>query len=359
MIRVIWLIWLVALAFMMTSGTALCRTWEINTTGTGDAPTIQAGIDSAAAGDTVLVNVGTYNEHDIQMKSGVVLTSYSGLWEYTIIDAGGQGRVITCDGVDATGVIYGFTITGGHASGFSGYDSGGGIACLNYSAPEIRMCAITGNTADHEGGGVLCHDHSSPYIEQCFIRENHAQTSGGGLSCSEYSSPTLQYTDIRSNTTASDGAGAFFRASSSPSFTNCTFLNNSAGGLGGGIYTFLFSTPSFSRCMIVFSTDGEAAYVYDDNCIPVFTCCDIYGNQGGDWTGRIADQDSTIGNFSADPLFCDTLTTAEYVEDCSPCLYGNHPWYSCPAHIGNVGPGCGCGEATEPTTWGAIKAMYR
>lgn len=349
----------VVLCLMVTS-TALCRTWEINTAGTGDAPTIQAGIDSAAAGDTVLVNIGTYDEHDIQMKSGVLLISYSALWEYTIIDAGGQGGVIICDGVDATGVIYGFTITGGHATGAGTDASGGGIACLNYSAPEIRLCAIAGNTADFEGGGILCDDHSSPYITDCVIRENHAATAGGGLSCSEYSSPTLQYTTIRSNTSANDGAGAFFRASSSPSFAKCTFLNNSAAGLGGGIYTFLNSTPSFIYCMIVFSTDGEAAYVYDDNCIPVFTCCDIYGNQGGDWTGRIADQDNTIGNFSADPLFCDTLTTAVYVEDCSPCLYGNHPWYpSCMAHIGNVGPGCGCGEATEPTTWGAIKAMYR
>jgi len=112
--------------------------------------------------------------------------------------------------------------------------------------------------------------------------------------------------------------------------------------------------------MIVFCKKGEAAYIYDDNCIPVFECCDIYGNEGGDWTGRIADQDSTVGNFSADPLFCDTLTTDVDVEDCSPCLYGNHPWYpSCSAHIGNVGPGCGCGEATDPATWGSIKSLYR
>ena len=31
------------------------RTWYINTDGTGDAPTIQAGVDSSVAGDTVLV----------------------------------------------------------------------------------------------------------------------------------------------------------------------------------------------------------------------------------------------------------------------------------------------------------------
>ena len=100
--------------------------------------------------------------------------------------------------------------------------------------------------------------------------------------------------------------------------------------------------------------------MYDDGCIPEFQCSDIYGNEGGDWTGRIASQDSTVGNFSAAPLYCDTLATYLEMESCSPCLYGNHPWYEyCDAHIGMGGPGCGCGEATEPTTWGCIKSLYR
>jgi len=37
---------------------AVSRTWYVRNDGTGDAPTIQAAVDSAAAGDTVLIGLG-------------------------------------------------------------------------------------------------------------------------------------------------------------------------------------------------------------------------------------------------------------------------------------------------------------
>ena len=41
------------------------RTWYITPDGTGDAPTIQAGVDSASAGDTVFVACGHHSNEDI------------------------------------------------------------------------------------------------------------------------------------------------------------------------------------------------------------------------------------------------------------------------------------------------------
>ena len=40
---------------------AFSRTWYVRNDGTGDAPTIQAAVDSASSGDTVLVGPGTYS----------------------------------------------------------------------------------------------------------------------------------------------------------------------------------------------------------------------------------------------------------------------------------------------------------
>ena len=56
------------------------RTWYIKADGTGDAPTIQAGVDSAVAGDLVLVGPGTHEPGyiGIRVKPGVNLISEAG-----------------------------------------------------------------------------------------------------------------------------------------------------------------------------------------------------------------------------------------------------------------------------------------
>ena len=68
---------LAAAGFLLAGAPSLAATWYITPDGNGDAPTVQAGIDSASAGDVVLVAAGTYFEN-LLMKSWVTLESESG-----------------------------------------------------------------------------------------------------------------------------------------------------------------------------------------------------------------------------------------------------------------------------------------
>jgi hypothetical protein len=66
--------------------------WRIQPDGLGDATTIQAGVDAAVAGDSVVLTAGTYTgvgNRDVSfMGKAITVTSYSGAAS-TIIDCGG------------------------------------------------------------------------------------------------------------------------------------------------------------------------------------------------------------------------------------------------------------------------------
>jgi len=92
-----------------------------------DYATIQAAIDAASDGDTILVAEGLYKEN-LSITEGITL---SGGWNisftaripgYSIVDAQGLGRVIsiTCVSSDTVVTIDGFTIERGNATGLGG-----------------------------------------------------------------------------------------------------------------------------------------------------------------------------------------------------------------------------------------------
>jgi len=71
----------------------LARTWHVTPGGTGEAPTIQAGIDSAAAADTVLLSDDVFTgdgNRDIDFKGkAITVRSESGDPTLCIIDCEG------------------------------------------------------------------------------------------------------------------------------------------------------------------------------------------------------------------------------------------------------------------------------
>lgn len=176
---------------LLLSPPALATTWNIFADGSGDRPTIQAGIDAAAHYDTVLVHPGTYAEHiSFEGKKIVVgslfLLDGDPAWiEQTIIDPGlTYGSVVVfADDEEPLSVLCGLTITNGQGSAH-GYVFGGGIFILEAS-PTLRHLIIRENgshSSDLIGGGIAVL-RGSPYMEHLLIEGNEAGYYGGGFAC--------------------------------------------------------------------------------------------------------------------------------------------------------------------------------
>jgi hypothetical protein len=278
--------------------------------------TILRGLYLAQAGMSVALAAGTYFEHDLDMKRGATLRSESGDPRDVTIDARQEGLVLLVSFCDSTTRIEGLTITGGLTHDGSPASSGGGITCIYEGSPRISNCIITGNEAPY-GSGVNMWNESSPLVEDCIIYDNKATTSGAGASCWYYCAPR---------------------------FVNCTFFGNSSGATAAHVYMRSNSSATLIRTIMAFSGHGNAvdtSWVYGE--LPTLSCCDIFGNAGGDWIGALEGMEGVSGNFRADPLFCDTLSRDLTLEACSPCLPGQHPEGSACGRIGALDQGCPCG----------------
>jgi predicted outer membrane repeat protein len=247
--------------------------------------------------------------------------------------------------------------------------SGGALTLMDTTPASLSECTFSGNTAySVNGGAIECVDHSSLFMEHCTLSDSRAGQTGGAVYCFA-SSPCVADGCTFSENTAPKG-GAFYAFGDSPlDLDGCVFVGNSATDYGGGaaLYCSQLSHCRMADCtlfgndaaydglhpeptvacewtsdldcqatIIAFAVRG-CAVECGEGSVPQFTCCDIYGNPGGDWTGAIADQSQVDGNMSLDPLFCDPEGGDFALAAGSPCALGNN---SCGVTIGPVGVGC-------------------
>lgn len=376
------------LAFLCVHSTISARTWYIKADGSGDVSTIQAGTDSAQHGDTLLVGPGTYayssqdgNEYGmisiLRGSADMTIVSEAGA-AATVLDGEFQNRIVFFQGPGEL-TIDGFTFTRGQAPS-TGDFAGGGFAA-HLSSPILKNCRFITNTADRGGaywyGGVgapqivdcrfventaanggavyLINSPGDALIANCTFTNNSATVNGGAIFTYNFRL-TIDACVFGDNSASSQGGAAYITRSQPTSITACTFAQNGATN-GGAVASTAFSALNVDRSILVFGPSGEAVYV-DATSTVTLGCSDIYGNAGGDWTGPIADQAGSNGNFAADPLFC-SLGSADYeLQTGSPCAPNNHPDNVMCGTIGRFGVACGT-VSIAPRSWGAIKAMYR
>jgi hypothetical protein len=401
---------LIVLSFVWLAGSAQGRTWHIKSDGSGDAPAIQAGIDSSAAGDTVLVSAGTYNENLTvnASQNGVRILSEAGASE-TIVLAAAPGTVVDFIGVNRSTVLKGFTLTGGtgapnpedpgsfHGGGVRAYycspsilenvikdnrvepGRGGGIQSFGGS-PLIQGNVIQGNFASYHGGAIHV-EHGSPdiignrivgnttlgggavtayystiLVSRNEISSNEAYINGGGIVV-DHCQVVIEGNILGNNCSHSIGGGVFLAACTGTVLRN-TIVNNRAGS-SAGIACLGGESPDVQRNIVVWNSAQLAGGIgCDEITSPVFNCNDVWSNSPTNYGGSCADQTGIDGNISVDPKFCDPAGNSFYICQNSPCAPGHHPQGADCGLIGALGVGCGP-TAVQNTTWGRIKSMFR
>jgi len=225
---------LISAFLLLLAPTALANIITVDDDAPADFDNIQAAIDAAVNGDTVLVAEGTYTgpgNRDIDFEGKAIAVKSQTGPQNCIIDcqatAGNQHRGFYFhSGENPASVLDGFTITGGYLKAadiyrnspfpappaYPGIESkkyGGGIYCKN-SKPTITNCIITSNIADAGGGIAMCNPANPlPLLTNCLITANKAKYTGGGIYCAP---------------------GAIIK--------NCTISDNKAEDAGGGYYGY-------------------------------------------------------------------------------------------------------------------------
>ncbi len=223
-----------------------------------DQATIQAAINAAIDGDTVLVAPGRYVEN-IDFKGKAITVISSDGPDVTVVDGNQAGTVATFStGEERTTILDGFTIRNGKAGWVSpSYGDGGGIY-ISYASPTIINNKIIANSASW-GGGIDV-EFGSPLIRANIITLNHSDSYGGGIEIGGTASAQVINNTITDNS-SDDGGGIGMWAAGTPTIAGNTIKRNSA-QTGGGIHMVNGSDPLIIQNLIAdnVATNGSAVY---------------------------------------------------------------------------------------------------
>jgi hypothetical protein len=300
---------------------------------TADYETLHEITHLAEEGEVIAVEDGVYTGYDnwdinFQGKS-VVLFSRSGNPQDCIIHCQEAGPPISHRGfvfasAEST-VIRGMTIR------YAGDFSGGAVFCHG-AFPAFIDCIFTLSWGEY-GGAVFIEERGCPSFTECKFEHCLTTRWGAAVFCVS-GSPMFQGCRFSGSWAEHPSLGGVVRADGGVvNLMHCTFAGNDTAGacvsLGDG------AVASLDHCIIA-SNVGQAVSC-SESASAYMNCCNVYGNDGGDWVGCIAGQEMLTGNMAADPLFCDVAGHDYHLREDSPCAAENNP---CCGQVGVLPVGC-------------------
>jgi PGF-pre-PGF domain-containing protein len=220
----------------------------------GPGQSLQDAIDAAATGDTIVLDPGTYYEHNLTVTKALIIQaneSAGGDRSNTIIDARMEGRIFNVTG-DSELWIANLTLRNGNQDGDGGaiYSLGNLVYLIS---SKISNCTATGygGAASASGGGVFTLDS---VIDHC------TAYGGGGALFAEGGGVVVINSSI-TNCMAPVG-GALLSVGGIAGALSTSFTSCSASG-GGAIASLegitVVSDSDFSRCR---AADGPGGAIY-------------------------------------------------------------------------------------------------
>jgi hypothetical protein len=276
-------------------------TWHVP----GDFPDIQLALDAAAAGDTILVEQGTYAASLNFQGKAVAVKSVRGPAVTTIMATGGTAVTI-----GPQGMLDGFTISNGVAS------FGAGMMVLG-TGTVIRGNIFTNNTETSGGFGAgIGGNGASPLIERNIFRNNSCdnQFLSGVVTFVNESSPRIENNIFENNPCRA--LNMTLPVGNKPVVVNNTIIGNDAGiRIDGRIPT---AAQVYRNNIIVDNTIGLQVDFGSPANNPTWENNLVFGNTSN-YEG-IADQTGIKNNISADPQFVDASSGRYELHITSPAI---------------------------------------
>jgi hypothetical protein len=293
---------------------AYSRVWYVRNDGTGDAPTIQAAIDSAAAGDTITLAKGIFAVQSIiecAWKNDLTINSEAGC-DNTSLSFGEEPAYMSveiCSDISLDGISF-------------RNSQGSALFVAGSKDITISNCGFFNNGHYYHKYAVVFYDCDTIEVYNCLIGGNRA-----GIDYYELDNNIVSY--------------------------NNTYLANT----WAAIHLNDVLNCNISHSIISGSSYGITGFGYNLS----IGCNDVFNNGQNYSIFQFPDPTGLNGNISVDPQFCSIDPVAYnsyFLQSDSPCAPGTHPsGYPC-GLIGCKPVGCST-VGTEKIDWSKVKQLFK